>query len=191
MISPIFKFLVKPKRQQRYDRETEIGDKKVIQHTTIDEKDFKFVNREATVISTPITETPVKVGMDVIIHYNCFRRYWGFDTKLKNGDAFFKDGMFLVEPDELFLYRNPGEPWSAFDRFCFITPIEKEKGLFNTFDDEEEHIGVIEHTNDGLKSLGINNGDVVSFKDYPKFEFNVEGKKMYKMNTDFITCKIL
>ena len=70
----VFDFIVEP-ANSRYDNEVKIGDKKLITNSNIE--NFKFISREAKVISTPTAfNSPIKKGDTVIIHHNVFRRYY-------------------------------------------------------------------------------------------------------------------
>ena len=55
----------------RYNNKVDVGDKELILNTEITERDYMFVNRIATVISTPLeVKTPIEKGDDIIVHHN-------------------------------------------------------------------------------------------------------------------------
>jgi len=65
IISPIGK---------RYNNSTKIDDKELILNTEI--FNHQFINRKAKVIATPLLfQSPLKVGDEVIVHHNIFRRW--------------------------------------------------------------------------------------------------------------------
>ena len=48
-------------------------------------------------------------------------------------------------------------------------------------------MGRVKYTNNILLSYGIDSGDIVSFKPDSEYEFNIEGEKLYRVRTDWIT----
>ena len=67
----LYSFIIQPKNG-RYANKVEVGDKKLIVNTTMD--DHKFVNRIGIVKSIPkIGETSISVGDQVIVHHNVFK----------------------------------------------------------------------------------------------------------------------
>ena len=72
-MNSIYDFIIKPK-DNRYNNEVEVGDKKLIINASIE--DHKMVSRHAIVVSTPLAYcTDIKVGDEVVIHHNIFRRW--------------------------------------------------------------------------------------------------------------------
>ena len=69
----LFDFIVTPVKS-RYNNTKKIGDKKLILNTEI--FTHKNVNRNAIVLATPKAfKTKIKVGDEVLIHHNVFRRF--------------------------------------------------------------------------------------------------------------------
>ena len=69
----VYSFVVTP-IGHRYNNVKKVGDKELILNTEI--FNHQYVNRQATVISTPIIgNTDIDVGSDVILHHNVFRRW--------------------------------------------------------------------------------------------------------------------
>ena len=51
-------------------------------------------------------------------------------------------------------------------------------------------MGLVKYPNEYLISKGINEGDMVCFKPESEYEFEVDGKKMYRMFDHSITMKL-
>ena len=70
----LYRFIIKPKGE-RYDNEKKVGDKSLITNTRIET--FQSVSKKAIVIALPKAyKTDIKVGDEVIIHHNVFRRFY-------------------------------------------------------------------------------------------------------------------
>ena len=69
----LYAFIVEPIKS-RYNNTKKIGENNLILNTKI--QDHRYVNRNAVVISTPKNvKTNIKIGDEVIVHHNIFRRY--------------------------------------------------------------------------------------------------------------------
>ena len=69
----VHNFVVTPKGQ-RYNNTKRVGDSELILNTEI--FNHEYVNREATVVSSPMVgDTEIKPGDTVIVHHNVFRRW--------------------------------------------------------------------------------------------------------------------
>ena len=85
MRSPFY-FIVEPVNHKRYDNTTNIGDVEFI--TSTSQEDFKFSNRMAKVISTPINyKGEVSVGDTVVVHHNVFKIQYDMRGRQKSGNA--------------------------------------------------------------------------------------------------------
>ena len=107
----IFDFIVEP-AGQRYNNEVKVGDKSLIINTQ--SESFKSVNNIARVIATPKAyKTPVKPGDLIMIHHNVFRRFYDIRGEEKNSRSYFKDGLYFVQLNQVYLYKS-NEKWKAF-----------------------------------------------------------------------------
>ena len=89
----LFNFIVQPKNK-RYENEVDINGKKLIINTTMD--DHKYVSRVGIVKSLPkVGETNIKVGDEVIVHHNVFRRFYNMKGKEKNSTSYFKEDLYF------------------------------------------------------------------------------------------------
>ena len=183
-MNSLFDFIVEPVGQ-RYSNEVKVGDKSLIINTK--SESFKSVNNIAKVISIPISfKTPIKVGDLVMIHHNVFRRFYDVRGKEKNSKAYFKDSLYFVQLDQIYLYKRNNK-WKAFGDRCFVSPIKDEIEINNWL--EQRLIGVLKYGNNALEALGINEGDLVGYKPYGEYDFTVEGKRLYCMKSNDIVIK--
>ena len=190
MIQSIYQFIVEPKGG-RYNNTEKAGDKEFYINTVVDEKDYRFVNRIGIIKSLPLFPTELEEGMEVIVHHNVFRRYWGQQGDMRNSDEFLQNDMYLCDMSSLFLYRKPGEEWNTFLDSCFVRPISKEKELLDSLDKDEELKGTLFYSNKTLEKGGLKVGDTVGFTPYSEYEFNIDGERLFRMRDREITCKFV
>jgi hypothetical protein len=187
MKSP-FSFIVKPLNNRRYDNIKQYGDINFI--TSTSEEDHTVSNRFAEVVSTPINyRGPVKKGDTLLVHHNVFKFYNDMYGNRKSGKSFFKEDLFLVDPDQFFLYKSDGI-WKGYNKYCFIKPSEVKDYYITKNGVEEPLFGTIKYINDELTAMGLKVGDEVSYQPESEYEFNVNGEKLYRMFTNNITFKI-
>ena len=180
----LFDFIVEPVGQ-RYSNEVKVGDKSLIINTKVES--FKSVNNIAKVISVPISfKTPIKKGDLIMIHHNVFRRFYDIRGNEKNSKAYFKDNLYFVQIDQIYLYKR-NKQWKAFGNRCFVSPIKDEVEINNWL--EQRLIGVLKYGNSSLEALGINEGDLVGYKPYGEYDFTVDGKRLYCMKSNDIVIK--
>ena len=176
----LWDFIVKPSGS-RYNNVKKLDEEKeLIINSEI--SNHQFVNRTATVVEVPIVfEGDVEKGDEVIVHHNIFRRWYNVKGEEKNSRAFLHDDKYLAQIDQMYLYRKNGT-WNCFDGYCFIQPI-KDKSLLST-DVEKPLMGIVKYS-DGSVSVG----DLVGFKPSSKFEFIIDGQRLYRVLSRFITIK--
>ncbi len=180
----VFDFIVEP-LGQRYNNEIKIGDKSLIINTKLES--FKSVNNIAKVIQVPLAyKTVIKKGDKVMIHHNVFRRFYNIKGKEKNSKSYFKDNLYFVQPDQIYLYKTK-DRWMSFKDRCFINPIKNNDNVNASL--EQSLIGILKYGNSALESLGINEGDLVGYKPYGEFDFLVDGKRLYCMKSNDIVIK--
>jgi hypothetical protein len=114
----VHNFVVTPKGD-RYNNTKEIEGGSLILNTEI--YNHQFVNREATVISTPIAgHTDIQAQDTVLVHHNVFRRWNDVKGREKNSRSFFNESTYFIAPDQIFLYKRHNE-WIAPNGYCFCT----------------------------------------------------------------------
>ena len=180
----LFDFIVEP-YGQRYNNKVEVGDKSLIINTQVET--FKSVNNIAKVIEVPISyKTPIKKGDLIMIHHNVFRRWYNIKGEEKNSKSYFKDNLYFVQQDQIYLYKKK-DKWKSFGDRCFIAPLRDEVEIHNWL--EQNLIGVLKYGNGALEALEITEGDVIGYKPFGEFEFIVDGKRLYCMKSNDIVIK--
>ena len=180
----IFDFIVEP-YGQRYNNEVKVGDKSLIINTQ--SESFKSVNNIARVIATPKAfKTPIKKGYLIMIHHNVFRRFYDIRGEEKNSRSYFKDGLYFVQLNQIYLYKSK-DRWQAFCDRCFISPIHNNDDIDANL--EERLVGILKYGNSSLEALKINEGDLVGYSPFGEFDFVVDGKRLYCMKSNDIVIK--
>ena len=175
----VYNYVVKPKGG-RYNNSKKVGDKDLILNTEI--FNHQYINRQATVISTPIIgNTIIEPGNDVIVHHNVFRRWHNQHGEEKNSRSYFKEDTYIISQDQIFLYKTFWQ-WKTIPGFCWVKPIKN----FNKLDVNQEQplMGIIEYAD-----KGFNKGDLVGFTPNSEYEFVIDGQKLYRVLSKFITIK--
>ena len=175
----VYNFVVTP-IGERYNNKKKIGDSELIINTDI----FKheFINRLAKVISTPIIgNTSIKAGDVVLIHHNVFRRWNDVKGVERNSKSYFNESTYLINHDQIFLYKRNKE-WIAPKGYCFVKPL-KAINQFN-IESEKPLQGIIKYS-DGTMEVG----DLVGFTPNSEYEFIVDGERLYRVLSNFITIK--
>ncbi len=155
------------------------------------EEDHRFANREGEVVALPVGyDGPIGVGDTLLVHHNVFKFYNDMRGRRQSGRSFLKDDLFLVDFDQFYMYRSSTSAWQTQGRYCFVEPIApKDSTIFKPLT-EEPLMGVMRYPNDYLLSQGVEAGDEVTFRPESEYEFQVDGKKLYRMFDHQITCKI-
>ena len=182
----LYSFIIQPKNG-RYTNEVEVGDKKLIINTTMD--DHKFVNRVGIVMSVPlIGDTDLSIGDEVIVHHNVFRRFYDVRGNEKNSSSYFKEDMYFCYYDQIFLYKHNNQ-WKAPGNFCFVKPILKKEKQIISDEKEQKRIGILKYGNSSLEAFKIHEGDLVGFSPSSEYEFIIDENRLYRMRTNDITIK--
>ena len=176
----VYNFVITP-NGERYNNVKKIGDKELILNTEI--FNHSFVNREATVLSTPIIgdDLGIKSGDVVITHHNFFRRWHNVKGIEKNSRSYFNEKTYFIYKDQIFLYKR-NKSWQAPKGYCFVQPI-KDTDKFN-IDIEKSKTGVVKYS-DGT----VNVGDIIGYRPNTQCEFVVDGQKLYRVLSNLITIK--
>ena len=175
----VYNFVVKP-IGKRYNNVKKVGDKELIINTEI--FNHQYVNRQATVISKPIIgDTDIDVGSDVILHHNVFRRWHNVKGIEKNSKSYFNEDTYIVQPDQIFLYKKFWQ-WHSPKGFCWVKPIKNKDKYANS--ETQENIGIIKYTDGSFK---VN--DLVGFTPISNYEFVIDRELLYRVYTKFITIK--
>ena len=175
----VYNYVVKPKGS-RYNNSKKVGDKDLILNTEI--FNHQYINRKASVISTPIIgETDIQAGDDVIVHHNVFRRWHDVKGIEKNSKSYFNESTYFISQDQIFLYKRYWE-WKTPKGYCWIKPL-KATDQFN-IEQEKPLQGIVKYS-DGT----VNVNDIVGFRPSSEYEFVIDGERLYRVFSKFITIK--
>ena len=175
----VYNFVVTPKNN-RYNNTKKIGDTDFIVNTEI--YNHQYTSREAVVLSLPIAiKTDIKVGDTVIVHHNVFRRWHNVKGVEKNSRSYFDEKTYIISEDQIFLY-NQDNVWKPIKGYCFVKPIMSDDEF--DIDKEKPLMGVVKYS-DGT----VNVDDLVGFRPGSKYEFIIDGQRLYRVLSNFITIK--
>ena len=175
----VHNFVVTPKGK-RYNNTVKVGDSELILNTEI--FNHQYVNREAIVISTPIAGyTEIQAGDTVIVHHNVFRRWHDIKGIEKNSRSYFNESTYFINHDQIFLYKRK-DKWIAPKGYCFVKPL-KAIDQFN-IESEKPLQGIVKYS-DGTVEVN----DLVGFRPSSQYEFIVDGERLYRVLSNFITIK--
>ena len=180
----LYDFIVEP-LGDKYNNTINIDGKSLVLNTKIES--FKFVNRLAKVIKTPLAfNLDIKAGDIVVIHQNVFRTFYDMKGRKKKSRSYFKDNLYFCALDQIYLYKN-SNGWNSFGDRCFIKPIKNKDNL--TLDKEASLIGILKYGNNSLEALEINEGDVVGYTPNGEWEFIIDEERLYCMKSNDIVIK--
>ena len=175
----LYNFIVEP-IGGRYNNTAKVDDKELILNTDI--FNHLHVNRLAKVLSIPkMGNTDIQVGDTVIVHFNVFRRWNDVNGVERNSRSYYKDNKYFVNHDQIFLYKRSTK-WICPKGYCFVQPIKDNSQLGTGI--EKPLVGVVKHT-DGRVELN----SLVGFRPNIECEFVVDGKRLYRVPSQFITIK--
>ena len=165
---------------ERYNNKKKVGDSELILNTEI--FNHQYINREATVISTPIAgHTEILSGDTVIVHHNVFRRWHDIRGVEKNSKSYFNESTYFITKDQIFLYKRNGK-WKTPKGYCFIKPL-KAVDQFNT-ESEKPLQGIVKYSDGTVKE-----GDLIGFKPGGEYEFIIDNERLYRILSNLITIK--
>tara|TARA_R100001591_G_scaffold30931_5_gene41886 strand:- start:104 stop:685 length:582 start_codon:yes stop_codon:yes gene_type:complete len=168
-------FIIKP-IGDRYNNSVRVDDKELILNTEI--FNHQYINRLAKVIATPLLfQSPVKVGDEVIVHHNVFRRWHDMKGKEKNSRSYWKEDKYIISEDQIYLYNNKAMPG-----YSFVKPIKSNNKLSTNI--EQPLVGVVKYT-DGTFDINT----LVGFAPNSEYEFVINGERLYRVMNKFITIK--
>ena len=183
-MNSIFDFIVEPKESISTSIKN-IGDKNLILNTEMQNHDY--VSRHGVVTGIPLgIKTDLKIGDEIIIHHNVFRRFYDIRGKEKNSRSYIGDNKYLVSPDQIYAYKREND-WVALEGFCFVKPIVNKKQF--SLQKEEPLIGILKYLSekDNKSKLKIN--DLVGFAPNSEYEFIIDKQKLYRVPINKITIK--
>ena len=98
----LYYFIVKP-LNDRYDNTRTVAGTDLIINSGIE--DHRFISKKAVVVSTPAAyTTKINIGDELYIHHNIFRRWYDQKGKERNSSTHFKDDLYFVAPEQIYMY---------------------------------------------------------------------------------------
>ena len=107
--------------------------------------------------------------------------FWSHYGDEKNSKSFFDENTYLVKEDQIFLYKRDGK-WICPKGYCFVMPL-KAVDQFN-IESEKPLQGIVKFS-DGTVEVN----DLVGFRPSSEYEFIVDGERLYRVKSNFITIK--
>ena len=173
----LYSFIVKP-LDERYDNIKKVEEKELIINTSIE--NHRFVSKKAAVVSTPAAYTSkIKVGDELYVHHNIFRRWYDQKGNERNSSTFFKDDLYFVSPEQIYMYNL-----TPHLDYCFVKPLKNQNLLENR--KEQPNVGIMKYSNSSLEALGITPGTLITFTPDSEFEFVIDGERLYCMKSNDI-----
>ena len=175
----VYDFVVTPKGE-RYNNTKTLDGGELILNTEI--YNHEYVNREAVVVSTPLVgHAEIMRGDTVLVHHNVFRRWHNMKGVEKNSRSYFNESTYFIGKDQIFLYKRDLE-WICPKGYCFVMPL-KAVDQFN-IESEKPLQGIVKYS-DGTVEVN----DLVGFRPSSEYEFIVDGERLYRVKSNFITIK--
>jgi hypothetical protein len=175
----VYNFVVAPLKS-RYNNTKNIDGNELIVNTGI--FNHHYVSREAIVKQIPtVGVTDINIGDTVIVHHNVFRRWHNQYGVEKNSRSYFDDETYLVTSDQIFLYKTK-DVWKPQKGYCFVIPLKQTDSF--SVESEKPLQGIVKYS-DGTVEVG----DLIGFKPSSEYEFIVDGEKLYRVLSNFITIK--
>jgi hypothetical protein len=187
MKSPHY-FVVRPYNGRRYDNIRKYGDNEFIISSS--QEDHTVTNRVGVVDSVPLGyDGSIKPGDHIVVHHNVFRLYYDMKGRERSSWNHYKEDIFIVEMDQVFLYRDPNGEWQSPYPFCFVSPIDKDNEFGVSYDNSAYKIlfGKIEYI---PSNIVLNKGDIVSFQPESEYEFRIDDKLMYRIKIRNLCLRI-
>jgi len=177
----LYAFIVEPIKS-RYNNIKKIGENNLILNTEI--QDHRYVNRNAVVISTPKNvKTNIKIGDEVIVHHNIFRRYSNMRGEEVDSSSYFKENKYFIYLDQIFMYKQD-KRWKSIDEFCFVKPIENNN-IFST-EKEISLMGVVKYIENNKL---IKKNTLIGFTPNSEYEFIIDNERLYRVPIKSICIK--
>jgi len=186
MKSPHY-FIIEPFDGKRYDNIRKYGDCEFILSSS--QEDHRVTNRLAIVLEVPMYyDGPIKKDDIIVVHHNIFRIYYDMKGKERSSWNFYKENIFMIDYDQIYLYRKANEKWNAPFPYCFIEPIKPINSEIQISEQYESLFGKVIYY--PISNDGININDIISFQPESEYEFEIDGKKLYRMKLHNICLKI-
>ena len=108
------------------------------------------------------------------------------NIKEKNSRSYFNEDTYLINQDQIFLLKYcasfSDNNWYAPQGYCFVKPLKQHNPL--DVDLERPLQGIVKYSDGTVKV-----GDLVGFRPSSEYEFVVDGERLYRVLSNFITIK--
>ena len=110
-----------------------------------------------------------------------FRRWHDVKGVERNSRSFYKEDKYFIKHDQIFAYKIANK-WRSLKGYCFVKPIKS----IDKFSENNERplVGIVKYT-DGSFDVG----DLVGFRPSSEYEFVIDGERLYRVFSNFITIK--
>ena len=107
--------------------------------------------------------------------------------------------LYLISPKSIYVIQR-GDDIIEVDPYCFIEPyntkqVDESKYKHVIIPEsvnniESDKLGIVRYGCKSLRDRGINEGDLVGFTRYSKYEFPIKGDRMFRMKAEWIIYKV-
>jgi hypothetical protein len=185
MKSP-YNFIIKPYNDRRYDNIRKYGDVDFVISSS--QEDHTVSNRIGVVVSVPTYYNgPIKSGDHVVVHHNVFKFYYDMKGNQKSSWHHLFDDYFIIESDQLYMYKDPEGDWMSPYPYCFVRPIKNQDKVISSAGSKEDLWGEMVYFNELLTD--VTKGDIVSFSPDSEYEFRIDDEVLYRMYNKNICLK--
>jgi hypothetical protein len=140
---------------------------------------------------------PFKKGDELFTRHDVVRRNFNTNDEERYGEHY--NNIYAL--DEVCAYIRDGE-YHAIHPFCWVKPIKDDTRKTILYDGDENpdmlqngekaNMGIMEHSNPMLESMGIHDGDTVIFTKNSEYEYSLDDtQKLYRMQTHWIVGKVV
>ena len=187
MTSPNY-FIIRPYNGARYDNIRKFGDIDFIISSSIE--DHTVTQRLAIVVATPDWyEGPISKDDIVVVHHNTFRLYYNMSGNETSGWCYVKDDIYILDYEQIYLYKKDNQEWMANYPYCFIKPqLNDNSTLVLNHYVRKGLYGNVEFLPEGVTEISI--GDEITFKPGSEYEFKIDGEILYRVKLKNICLKI-
>ena len=115
------------------------------------------------------------------MHHNVFRGWHDVKGRERNSKADFKEDTYLISTDQIFLYKTK-DVWKPQKGYCFVIPLKQTDSF--SVESEKPLQGIVKYS-DGTVEVN----DLIGYKPKTECEFIIDGERMYRVLSNFITIK--
>jgi len=194
MVTPVGRWLL-VEMNEEFESAIKIGDKDFFVDTTFEL--YKNAKQVGQVVQVSVHVHGPVIGKRVWFHHFVpieENIHNGRSVSLADKELYRMTGRHLYWVDtagQLFAYEDEDGNVVSYGDKVFVSPVKTaketpEKFDFGVFTLELLEEGIVEHTNEELRSMGVSDGSRVKFAPDSEYDMDINGKKLYKMTTEDI-----